>query len=153
MDFELDPSEAEVSNQESVFRIALREGRHDEALKIAERGVGDPETLDWEVTDMLEAIGLSLAAAGKYDESIATFERAIELDWGVVPDGRCEIARVLLEGERIRPGRSSLARHLHAGRRASVPRRTVLAAGPQRAMLVRERTQVQALLRRGFKRR
>ena len=49
---------------------------------------------------MLEAIGLSLAAAGEYDESIATFERAIELDWGVVPDGRCEIARVLLEAGR-----------------------------------------------------
>ena len=100
MDFELDSSGPEVWDQESAFRVALREGRHDEARKIAERGVGDPETLDWEVTDMLEAIGLELAAAGEYDESIATFERAIELGWDVVPDGRCEIARVLLEAAR-----------------------------------------------------
>ena len=100
VDFELDSGGAEVWDQESTFGIALREGRHDEAREIAERGVDDPETADWEVTDMLEAIGLSLAAAGKYDKSIATFERAIELDWGVVPDGRCEIARVLLEAGR-----------------------------------------------------
>jgi len=46
------------------------------------------------------AIGLALAAAGQYDESIATFERAIELGWDVVPDARCEIARVLLEADR-----------------------------------------------------
>jgi uncharacterized protein YecA (UPF0149 family) len=37
---------------------------------------------------MLEAIGLSLAAAGEHDESIATFERAIsEQRW---PPGRNE---------------------------------------------------------------
>lgn len=35
-----------------------------------------------------------------YDEAIAAFERALELDWNVVPDGRCEIARVLLEAGR-----------------------------------------------------
>jgi hypothetical protein len=100
VDLELDPSGAEVWDRESAFRIALREGRHDEAREIAERGVGDPEALDWEVTDMLEAIGLALAASGEYDESIATFERAIELGWDVVPDARCEIARVLLEAGR-----------------------------------------------------
>jgi len=100
VDFELDSSGAELWNQESAFHSALREGRHDEAREIAERGVDDPETLDWEVTDMLESIGLSLAAAGEYDDSIATFERAIELGWHVVPDGRCEIARVLLEAGR-----------------------------------------------------
>lgn len=96
----MDPSEAEVGDRESPFRAALHEGRYDDARKIAERGVGDPETLDWEVTDMLEAIGLALAAAGEYDESIVTFERAIELGWDVVPDARCEIARVLLEADR-----------------------------------------------------
>ena len=100
VDFESDSSGAEVWDQESAFRVALREGRHDDAREIAERGVVDPETLDWEVTDMLEAIGLALAAAGKYDESIAAFERAIELGWDVVPDARCEIARVLLEADR-----------------------------------------------------
>lgn len=100
VDFELDSSGAEVWDQESAFRVALREGRHDEARKIAERGVDDPESSGWEVTDMLEAIGLSLAAAGEYDESIATFERAIELGWDAVPDARCEIARVLLEAGR-----------------------------------------------------
>jgi len=93
VDFELDSGGAEVWDQESTLGIALREGRHDEAREIAERGVDDPETADWEVTDMLEAIGLSLAAAGKYDKSIATFERAIELGWDVVPDGRCESGR------------------------------------------------------------
>ena len=45
---------------------------------------------------MLEDLGLSLAHAGRYDESIVAFERALELGWDVVPDGRCEIARVLL---------------------------------------------------------
>jgi hypothetical protein len=100
VDFELNPDGAKVWDQESAFRVALREGRHDEAREIAERGVGDPETLAWEVTDMLEAIGLALAAAGEYDEAIATFERAIELGWDVVPDARCEIARVLLEADR-----------------------------------------------------
>lgn len=99
VDLESNSTGVEVRDRGS-FRAALREGRHDEAREIAERGVGDPETADWEVTDMLEAIGLSLAAAGEYDESIATFGRAIELDWGVVPDGRCEIARVLLEAGR-----------------------------------------------------
>jgi tetratricopeptide (TPR) repeat protein len=100
VDFELDPSGVEAQDRESPFRAALHEGRYDDARKIAERGVGDPETLGWEVTDMLEAIGLALAAAGEYDESIATFERAIELGWDVVPDARCGIARVLLEAGR-----------------------------------------------------
>lgn len=99
VDFESDSSGVEAQDRES-FRAILREGRYDDAREIAERGVSDPETADWEATDMLEAIGLSLAAAGRYDESIATFERAIELDWGVVPDGRCEIGRVLLEAGR-----------------------------------------------------
>jgi hypothetical protein len=45
---------------------------------------------------MLEDLGLKLAHAKRFDESIAAFERAIELGWHIVPDGRCEIARVLL---------------------------------------------------------
>jgi hypothetical protein len=52
------------------------------------------------VTSMLEDVGLSLAQAGRHDEAIAAFERALELGWDVVPDGRCEIARVLLLADR-----------------------------------------------------
>jgi hypothetical protein len=62
VDFDLDSSGAEVWDQESTFRIALREGRHDEARKIAEQGVDDPETLDWEVTDMLEVAPSQMAS-------------------------------------------------------------------------------------------
>jgi hypothetical protein len=47
VDFESNSSGAEVWDQESAFRVALREGRHDEAREIAERGVCDPETADW----------------------------------------------------------------------------------------------------------
>lgn len=100
MDFDADLEEGQAARDESEFREVLREGRHDRALEIAEQGAEDSDTPDWLVTSMLEAVGLSLAAAGRYDESIAAFERALELDWDVIPDGRCEIARVLLEAGR-----------------------------------------------------
>lgn len=51
---------------------------------------------------MLEDLGLWLAQARRYDEAIAAFERALGLGWDVVPDGRCEIARVLLLAGRHR---------------------------------------------------
>ena len=44
----------------------------------------------------LEDLGLTLARRGRFDEAIEVFERALEVGWEVVPDGRCEIARVLL---------------------------------------------------------
>jgi len=100
MSFEIDLQGDGERDSEGEFRELLRQGRHDRALEIAEQGAADPNTDDWQVTSMLESVGLSLAAAGKYDEAIAAFERALELDWNVVPDGRCEIARVLLEAGR-----------------------------------------------------
>lgn len=81
---------------ESAFRAALSAGRHEEARALVERHVSDPSTPPWLVTSMLEDVGLALATAHRYEESIAAFERALELGWNVVPDGRCEIARVLL---------------------------------------------------------
>jgi len=66
---------------------------------------------------MLEDIGLKLAHEGHHDESIAAFERAIELGWEVVPDGRCEIARVLLLA-----GRDAEADVLWADLRAADPK-------------------------------
>jgi tetratricopeptide (TPR) repeat protein len=78
------------------FDLALEAGRLDTACEIADRLARDPDEESWVVTGMLEDIGLALAREGRHDESIATFERAIELGWDVVPDGRCEIARVLL---------------------------------------------------------
>ena len=56
------------------------------------------------MTSMFEGIGLSLVRDGRYDESIAAFERALQLGWDVVPDGRCEIARVLLLAGRHEDG-------------------------------------------------
>jgi hypothetical protein len=81
---------------ESEFREALNAGRFDDARALVERDVLDPATPRWLVTSMLEDIGLTLAHAGRHDDSIGAFQRAIELGWDVVPDGRCEIARVLL---------------------------------------------------------
>ena len=78
------------------FRAALSAGRYEQALALAEERASDPDTPGWLVTSMLDDVGLSLAHAGRHDEAIAAFERALVLGWDVVPDGRCEIARVLL---------------------------------------------------------
>ena len=86
----------EGGGEGSAFRAALAGGRYDEAHVLLEERAADPAAPGWLVTSMLEDLGLSLADAGRHDESIATFERALELGWDVVPDGRCEIARVLL---------------------------------------------------------
>jgi tetratricopeptide (TPR) repeat protein len=81
---------------DSEFRESLNAGRFEEARALAEQRLSDPTTPRWLVTSMLEDVGLTLAHAGRHDESIAAFERALEVGWDVVPDGRCEIARVLL---------------------------------------------------------
>jgi len=81
---------------ESAFRAALAAGRVDEARALIDERAADPSVPGWLVTSMLEDVGLWLAHAGRHDEAIASFERAIGLGWDVVPDGRCEIARVLL---------------------------------------------------------
>ncbi len=94
MDSELDAEEDDGPGSE--FRVALDERRYEDARALVEERSADPATPRWLVTSMLEDIGLTLARVGRYDESIAAFERAIELGWNVVPDGRCEIARVLL---------------------------------------------------------
>lgn len=94
MDVELDPDEGVGARDE--FRVALGGGRFEDARALAERRAGDRATPGWLVASMLEDVGLALAQAGRYDEAIAAFERALALGWDVVPDGRCEIARVLL---------------------------------------------------------
>ncbi len=81
---------------ETEFELALRAGRYEDALGMAERAAEDPGTPGWLRTSRLEHLGLALAHAGRYEDAIAAFERALELGWDVVPDGRCEIARVLL---------------------------------------------------------
>lgn len=91
-----DEEDDEDGGAESAFRAALAAGRVDEAQTLVEVSAADPEKPAWLVTSMLEDIGLWLAHAGRHDEAIASFERAIGLGWKVVPDGRCEIARVLL---------------------------------------------------------
>jgi tetratricopeptide (TPR) repeat protein len=96
MDPVLDPTEGRLEGLQSELRAALRADRFEEARILVDRIAGEPDTDRWLVTGMLEEIGLSLARAGRHDESIATFERAVEFGWDVVPDGRCEIARVLL---------------------------------------------------------
>ncbi|MDQ2894946.1 MAG: SEC-C metal-binding domain-containing protein [Actinomycetota bacterium] len=101
MDLDWDESDTEIES-ESPFRTALAVGRVDEARSLIERGAADPETPGWLVTSMLEDLGLWLAQARRYDEAIAAFERALGLGWDVVPDGRCEIARVLLLAGRHR---------------------------------------------------
>lgn len=86
----------EGAGAESEFRAALAAGRFGKALDLVEERVSDPDVPGWLVTSALEDVGLSLAQAGRHDEAVAAFERALELGWDVVPDGRCEIARVLL---------------------------------------------------------
>lgn len=88
---------------DSEFRESLNAGRFEEARALAEQRLSDPTTPRWLVTSMLEDVGLTLAHAGRHDESIAAFERALEVGWDVVPDGRCEIARVLLLAGRDAP--------------------------------------------------
>lgn len=100
MDPVLDPTEGRQEGLQSELRAALRAGRFEDARILVDRIAGEPDTERWLVTGMLEEIGLSLAHTGRHDESIATFERAVELGWDVVPDGRCEIARVLLLANR-----------------------------------------------------
>ena len=101
MDLDWDEDDAEIES-ESPFRTALAAGRVDESRSLIERRAADPETPGWLVTSMLEDLGLWLAHAGRHDEAIASFERALGLGWDVVPDGRCEIARVLLLAGRHR---------------------------------------------------
>ncbi|MGH2902459.1 MAG: SEC-C metal-binding domain-containing protein [Solirubrobacteraceae bacterium] len=96
MDPEWDPAENEVESTTNELRAALRTDRFEDARALVERIADEPDTPRWLVTSMLEEIGLSLARARRHDDSIATFERALELEWDVVPHGRCEIARVLL---------------------------------------------------------
>ena len=91
-----DPEDDEDGAEESEFRLALTAGRYGDARALVEARLSAPDSPRWLVTSMLEDLGLSLAHAGRYDDSIAAFERALELGWEVVPDGRCEIARVLL---------------------------------------------------------
>jgi tetratricopeptide (TPR) repeat protein len=100
----------------SEFREALNAGRFDDARTLVEQRVADPSAPRWLVTSMLEDIGLTLAHAGRYDEWIAAFEQALDLGWDVVPDGRCEIARVLLLA-----GRDAQADALWAQLRAADP--------------------------------
>ena len=94
IEWELEDDEAAAA--ESKFRAALSASRYDEARALIDERSADSGSPRWLVTSMLEDLGLSLAHAGRYDESIVAFERAVELGWDVVPDGRCEIARVLL---------------------------------------------------------
>ena len=81
---------------DSEFRAALSAGRYEEARGVVERHASDPAFPGWLVASMLEDIGLSLAHAGRHDEAVTAFERALDFGWNVTPDGRCEIARVLL---------------------------------------------------------
>jgi len=92
----VDWDEDDEAAEQSAFRAALAAGRIDEATAIIDARAAAPDTPKWLVTSMLEAVGLWLAHAGRHEEAIASFERALALGWDVVPDGRCEIARVLL---------------------------------------------------------
>ncbi len=75
---------------------ALCAGRFGDARALIDKRLSDANAPQCPVTSTLENLGLSLAHAGHHDDSIAAFERALDLGWNVVPDGRCEIARVLL---------------------------------------------------------
>jgi hypothetical protein len=92
----LDWDEDDQAAEESAFRAALAAGRIDEARAIIDARAADPNTSAWLITSMLEDVGLWLAHAGRHEDAIVSFERALALGWNVVPDGRCEIARVLL---------------------------------------------------------
>ncbi len=94
MEFGWNPEDDEEDEDE--FLEAMGAGRLVDARAIAERHAADPESEAWIATGMLEDIGLALARADRHDDAIEAFERALELGWDVVPDGRCEIARVLL---------------------------------------------------------
>jgi tetratricopeptide (TPR) repeat protein len=91
-----DDVDREDAEAESEFRAALAAGQVDRAQALIDSRAADPATPGWLVTSMLEDVGLWLAHAGRHDEAIASFERALSLGWNVVPDGRCEIARVML---------------------------------------------------------
>ncbi len=82
--------------QEDELLEAVDAGRLDDARAIAERHAADPDSEAWDATGMLEHVGLALARVGRHDDAIEAFERALQIGWDVVPDGRCEIARVLL---------------------------------------------------------
>jgi tetratricopeptide (TPR) repeat protein len=94
------PHVTDSEELDSDFRAALKRRDFAGARAHCEALVADPESERWLVTSMLEDLGLSLARHGRFDQSIETFERAIDLGWNVVPDGRCEIARVLLLADR-----------------------------------------------------
>lgn len=96
MSIEWELEDDEDGAAESEFHAALSAGRYDEARALIDERSADSDWPRWRAASMLEDLGLSLAHAGRYDESIVAFERALELGWNVVPDGRCEIARVLL---------------------------------------------------------
>lgn len=55
-----DLNEVQEQGEDSAFRAALEEGRHDRALAMAERGMEDPNTPDWFVTS--EGLRVALAA-------------------------------------------------------------------------------------------
>jgi Flp pilus assembly protein TadD len=93
IDWDPDDRDGDAENQ---FRSALSAGRFGDARTLIDERVSDANAPQWLVTSMLEDLGLSLAHAGHHDDAIAAFERALDLGWNVVPDGRCEIARVLL---------------------------------------------------------
>ncbi len=95
-DWDPDYDEDGDREAENRFRSALSAGRFGDARALIDERLADANAPQWPVTSMLENLGLSLAHAGHHDESIAAFERALDLGWNVVPDGRCEIARVLL---------------------------------------------------------
>jgi SEC-C motif-containing protein len=101
---------------QSAFRRAPDARRLDDARALVARRLSDPQAPRRLVTGMLEDIGPALARAGRHDDSIAAFERALELGWDVVPAGRCEIARVLLLA-----GRDEQADALWAQLRAADP--------------------------------
>jgi tetratricopeptide (TPR) repeat protein len=84
------------------FTSFLRMGYFDDARRLIARMAEepDPDGPSWRVTSKLENLGLALAFHGRHDESIATFEELIAMGWTVVPDARCEIARVLLLASR-----------------------------------------------------
>lgn len=89
-------AEPDTATPDEELHAALQAGRFDDARAKAERHAADPASERWHVTSMLEDVGLALARAERHDEAIEAFERALELGWNVVPDGHCEIARVLL---------------------------------------------------------
>ncbi len=109
-----EPEDEEALERE--FAEMLQASRFDDAREQVERLAADPAAPRCLITSMLADLGSELARQGRHDESIAAFERAIELGWEVEPDGRCEIARVLLLA-----GRHAEADALWAQLRAASP--------------------------------